>query len=125
MNTKELFEKHTSYVTYRPNCRMMTEKGFTNAVAEIICNDDDLSSPTPRSIMSLADECTKIEKIKSIKPNFSDGSGPDEVVTIGIKCGNKTYIFGQVYCGPHMLEEQGKWLDDTEKIIDMICQASL
>ena len=62
-----------------------------------------------------------MEKIKSIKCDFSDGIGPSETVTLGIKDGDLSVIFGTFYVGPHMEEQHGIYMEKIEALIDRIC----
>jgi len=62
-----------------------------------------------------------MEKIKSIKCDFYDGVGPSETVTLGIKEGDLSVIFGSFYIGPHMTDEHETHRAKIEALIDRIC----
>jgi len=61
-----------------------------------------------------------IEKIKAIKPEYMGSCGPAEVISLGIKSGDMSIIFGEFYLGPHMMESHGKLYDNMVKLIDHI-----
>jgi hypothetical protein len=63
----------------------------------------------------------KIEKIKSVQYDHSISTGPQsEIVTIGIKIGDDSHIFGRVYGGQYQDEESQGWLKRTEATIDQM-----
>ena len=62
-----------------------------------------------------------MEKIKSIKCDYRDSVGPSETVTLGIKDGDISVIFGTFYLGPHMTEAHGTHMAKIEQLIDRIC----
>lgn len=66
-----------------------------------------------------------IKKIKVKRPYFWEGCSPAERITLGIKVvfndeTEEDYIFGDVYFGEGMINEQIKWLEKTELFIDTI-----
>ena len=65
----------------------------------------------------------KFEKIKQLKCDDSSSSGPAEVVTLGMKVDDMSFIFGSFYYGPGMPDDRDLLCKKTEAIIDKICEA--
>ena len=61
-----------------------------------------------------------IKKIKAIRTEYHERIGPAEVITLGFKVGDISYILGTVYIGPYMQEGHAEWLKKTEEFIDYI-----
>jgi hypothetical protein len=62
----------------------------------------------------------KIKKIKATKPDFSDGGGPSETVTLGFSVGNRDFILGTYYFGPGMNTNHVQMFGEIEDLIDQI-----
>ncbi len=62
----------------------------------------------------------RIEKIKQLKPDFNEKTGPSESVTIGFKVGCRSFILGTSYAGPHMIDEHWEEFVEIEKIVDYL-----
>ena len=64
----------------------------------------------------------KIEKIKSIIPEYSGHSAPSERIILGFKHNEDVYILGTYYDGEYSVVEHLEHLDRTEKMIDEIVE---
>lgn len=62
----------------------------------------------------------KIEKIRAVKYDFYEGSGPAEIIALGFKVDKKAYILGTFYFGPGMNKEITKDYDELEHFIDQV-----
>lgn len=61
----------------------------------------------------------KISKIKEVRNGFDSQSGPNQIVTLGIKVDENSYLLGTFYYGPHMPDYEN--MDkDIDHLIDKI-----
>lgn len=60
----------------------------------------------------------KVEKVKGISPDFHDGIGPSETVTLGLNIDGTFVSFGRYYFGPCMEDKHSDIFRKMEKFID-------
>jgi hypothetical protein len=60
----------------------------------------------------------KVEKIKSVNPDFQEGVGPSEVITLGLNVDGTFIGLGRYYSGPHSVEAHIEIFDKMEKFAD-------
>lgn len=60
----------------------------------------------------------KVEKIKSVMPDFHEGIGPSECVTLGLNVDGTFISLGKYYNGPHMENHHGDIMVKMENFID-------
>lgn len=67
-----------------------------------------------------------IEKIKAVRNDFSSGSGPAQITTLGFKdtTEGEDYILGVFYLGNYMDKDADQQVASCERTIDRIIRAA-
>ncbi len=60
----------------------------------------------------------KVEKIKSVVPDFHEGIGPSETVTLGLNVDGTFIGLGKYYLGPHAVNAHAEILEKLESFAD-------
>jgi len=60
----------------------------------------------------------QVEKVKGIKPGFSDSTGPYESIRLGLNIDGYFVDFGNFYFGSYMDDSHAELFEKLEKFID-------
>lgn len=61
---------------------------------------------------------TEVKKVKIVSPDFHDGSGPSETISLGLEVDGDFVMFGRYYLGPGMIKEHEPMSVKMELFID-------
>ncbi|HID69899.1 MAG TPA: hypothetical protein EYP35_05415 [Desulfobacterales bacterium] len=65
----------------------------------------------------------KVEKVKGVYPDYAEGIGPSETVTLGLNIDGDFVSFGKYYFGPYMEDSHKKHFHKMEVFLDECVKA--
>ncbi|MCU0287198.1 MAG: hypothetical protein MUF15_12490, partial [Acidobacteria bacterium] len=87
--------------------------------------NSDESYFAPLILTAKENEVMKIEKIKIKEYHDDIHSGPSEIIRLGLKIGDYSFLFGSFYFGQYQDDTHYRDFKNIEKIIDELCNYDL